>query len=364
MFTGQVSAYSIAHRNSDIFWKLDKTSRFNIAVKIVRGDYKYVSRFFNEQLNARKQARDHARLVVEKVAEELPRRLENTNIGPKSYDGYLALLNASRDEIRSDRLPKDVSTATMDRALQEECWAATLGDHGRPSGLFAARRPPPISENNQDRWGGVSSGHVQAALSAVEKLPESKVHGPDLLKLIEDHFEVFSGPIWAHKEARESLEEYIGLACAIHVLGELVDKSLYTEKDVKLLKSTLKNEDSPVKGDNNPMGQFSFAGSSEITELEIDPKNLDETRSRMIEAVYKHYFVRKTNLYGDKSKQFEEAYRNASDAGKKIEALKLGFHLLVGDNGLDKSRLVTMLDDLALLRRPIGNRESLVTDDD
>jgi hypothetical protein len=363
MFTGQVSAYSIAHRNSDIFWKLDKTSRFNIAVKIVRGDYKYVSRFFNEQLNARKQ-RDHARLVVEKVAEELPRRLENTNIGPKSYDGYLALLNASRDEIRSDRLPKDVSTATMDRALQEECWAATLGDHGRPSGLFAARRPPPISENNQDRWGGVSSGHVQAALSAVEKLPESKVHGPDLLKLIEDHFEVFSGPIWAHKEARESLEEYIGLACAIHVLGELVDKSLYTEKDVKLLKSTLKNEDSPVKGDNNPMGQFSFAGSSEITELEIDPENSDETRSRMIEAVYKHYFVRKTNLYGDKSKQFEEAYRNASDAGKKIEALKLGFHLLVGDNGLDKSRLVTMLDDLALLRRPIGNRESLVTDDD
>jgi len=32
------SAYSIAHRNSDIFWKLDNGKRLNIAIKIVKGD--------------------------------------------------------------------------------------------------------------------------------------------------------------------------------------------------------------------------------------------------------------------------------------------------------------------------------------
>ncbi len=354
MFTGQVSAFSITHRNLKIYRSLDTTSQLKLAVKIVRGDYKYVSRFFIEQLNAR----NHARSVVEKVAEELPRRLENTNIVPKSYDGYLALLNVSRDKIKGDGLPKDVSTSAMDRALREECWAATFGDHERPSGLFAARHAPQLSENNQDKWGSVRSSQIEAALTAANKLSGPSISGPELLRLVDDHFEVFSGPVWIHKEARVSLSEYLGLACAIHVLEMLMDKGEYTKEDARLLFSTLKEQNVP----DTQMFEFSFSGAPEEA-VSSKTASTSDLQS-MIEVVHDRYFSGDINLYGDKRSQFDAKYNVARSAADKIEALKLGVTLLLEQTRLEKPRIVAMLDDLALLRRPIGNRESLVGDDD
>jgi hypothetical protein len=81
----------------------------------------------------------------------------------------------------------------------------------------------------------------------------------------------------------------------------------------------------------------------------------------MIEAVYNHYFGSEdTNLYGAKRAEFEAGYRAANDAEAKIKALKDGMTLLLEQTVLEKPRIVNILKELALLRRPIGNRESLV----
>ncbi|HEX2522256.1 MAG TPA: hypothetical protein VHP35_09025 [Terriglobia bacterium] len=294
-------------------------------------------------------ARDIARPVVDEVMAALPERLARMDIKLEGKDGYTALLAAAGKKIAMVQ-PSWISDETMERALQEECWNEIFGIQGEAP----AQPGQQEAATKQDRLGNVSSRQMQAALTSVRNLPGELISGPQLLRLVEDHFEVFSGPVWLHKEARVSLPEYLGLANAIHVLEMLIDKDEYTKEDTELLLSTLKEQNVP----DPRMRGFSFSGSPE-TPSTFDLEKPDETRSRMIEAVHDRYFSGAANLYGDKRKQFDAEFQAASSADAKIEALKLGMTLLCEETKLEKDRVVAMLDDLALLR-PVRVRESLV----
>jgi hypothetical protein len=295
------------------------------------------------------RARDLARPVVDEVLAELPARFARMNITLESEDAYTALLAAARNKIRTVQ-PSWISDKLMDEAVQEECWKAIVGTQEKAP----AQPGQQEAATKQDRLGDVSSRQMQAALTSVRNLPGELISGPQLLRLVEDHFEVFSGPVWLHKEARVSLPEYLGLANAIHVLEMLIDKDEYTKEDTELLLSTLKEQNVP----DPRMRGFSFSGSPE-TPSTFDLRKPDETRSRMIEAVHDRYFSGAANLYGDKRKQFDAEFQAASSADAKIKALKVGMTLLLEQTKLEKDRVVAMLDDLALLR-PVRVRESLV----
>ena len=338
------SAYSIAHRNSDIFWKLDNGKRLNIAIKIVKGDWAYVSNFFNERLNARGVARD----VVANISENFRLRLEQMNIRQESHGGYTALLTQSRKAI----LGRDcgVDRSVLDWALQEVCWDATLGAAAEPLRLLSPRHPPDASQKN---WGSVRSKDVNAALAASQRVEPSKngtISGDQLLTLVGEHFDVFAGPIWMHKEAALSLDEYFGLACAIHVLDRFVDTDLYTERDADLLKRLLTENDDRLTPDKNDRR---------------DREKHDGIKSRMVEAVYDHYFGTEStcNLSDADRRRFDKEYREATTTQAKVAALKTGLSLMVKDV-LRKDPIVAMLQDLALTRHPAGrtNHEAMLVD--
>jgi len=293
-------------------------------------------------------ARDIAHAVVDEVLAELPARLARMDITLESEDEYTALLAAARNKIRTVQ-PSWISDELMDEAVQEECWKAIIGTQEKAP----AQPGQQEAATKQDKLGNVSSRQMQAALTSVRNLPGELISGPQLLRLVEDHFEVFSGPVWLHTEARVSLPEYLGLANAIHVLEMLIDKDEYTKEDTELLLSTLKEQNVP----DPRMRGFSFSGSPE-TPSTFDLEKPNETRSRMIEAVHDRYFSGAANLYRER-KQFDAEYQAASSAADKIEALKLGMTLLLEETKLEKDRVVAMLEDLALLR-PVRVRESLV----
>jgi hypothetical protein len=341
------SAYSIAHRNSDIFWKLDHGNRLGIAIKIAKGDFKYVSRFFNERMNARALARE----VLANTSENLHRPLERMNTKLESHDGYLALLEHCRKVVREDRRNDSIDKSALDWALKEACWAATVGAAAKPTKLLSLRHPVQGSGANHNYWGSVRSGEVRAALAAardIKPASDGTISGVDLLKLVGDHFDVFAGPIWTHKEASTSLDEYFGLACAIHVLEQFIGTDLYTERNADLLKRLLTKTDVRLTPNENDLR---------------DPEKRGGIKSEMVEAVRDHYFGTGTtcNLSDDDRQRFGKIYQEATNADGKVEALKTGLSLMAR-NVLKKDPIVTMLKDIALVRHPAGKAEAMLND--
>jgi hypothetical protein len=301
-----------------------------------------------DRRDALQRARDIARPVVEEVAAALPARLKKMDIELESSEGHTALLAAARKQIAMVQ-PSSISDETMDRALQEECWDAIFNTQDKVP-------EQPKSERAQDQFGNASPRQIQSALTAAKVLPVV-ISGPELLKLVGTHFEVFSGPVWRHHEARVSLLEYLGLALAINVLKTLKDKDEYTAEDTKLFRSTLKKQaNAPDVG----MLEFSFSGGpdSAAPNQKVATSDLQE----MIEEVHDRYFSGDTNLYGQQRAEYDTKYAAARSATEKIEALTLGMTLLIQQVKLERSRLVEMLDVLSLLH-PVYKRESLVTDD-
>jgi hypothetical protein len=303
---------------------------------------------------AEAKARDIARKVVEDVSAELPSRLTKMKMTLQGEDGYTALLAASRKHVATVQ-PSDIPDEMMDKALKEEWWKAAFEGVAAPS-------ERPATDNRQERSANVSAKQLQAALTATRALPGPLISGPELLELVGNHLEVFSGPVWQHHEARVSLLEYLGLALAINVLNVLIDKDEYTEEDTKLFLSTLKQQ---AFAADARMLEFSFSGGRDSAPT-FDLTNPEETRSKMIQAVHDRYFSKDTNLYGAKREQYDAEYdkaKNAKSAAMQIEALTIGLTLLAEQTVVEKPRIVGMLEDLSLLHSDY-KRESLVGDDD
>jgi hypothetical protein len=286
--------------------------------------------------------RELARSVAGNVVDKLRGRLAKMDVALNSKDGYEAVLKVSRQALKEEGY-SELDREAMDEALQEECWKAVED----PNGELA-------SEPEHGRLGNVSPRKIQAALADLRGLLEDYLSGSHLIHLIGTHFEVFSGPIWIHEDARVSLNEYLGLGCALHALDRLANKTEYTKEDVQLLLSTLKEQEnsSAVEGD---LAGILFLKPSDLPRKEASDFNLerpDETRSAMIAAVYDHYFAgqdKSTNLIGVDFKKFEGEFQNAEDAQAKLNALKTGFTLLLKQTPFQKDRLVPILEDLALL---------------
>jgi hypothetical protein len=217
---------------------------------------------------------------------------------------------------------------------------------------------------------------VQAALAYAINMKKyglgPYVDGSSLLFFIAHNFELFSGPIWRHEDARDSLGEYLRLGVALRVLNHLVTgRVIYTKEDVELLLSALKEQETPGRGEaKRKLREFSLAipsehsggGAYEFQNSEI-LKMSNEIRSAMIQAVYDDYFSQHDeykDIFGY-TLFFENKFENAKDAKAMDQALDAGFDVVLSNVRLETSRLVTILEDLALLDpRPAGDREPLV----
>jgi hypothetical protein len=254
-----------------------------------------------------------------------------------------------------------------DDALKEAVFAEIYIKEGD---VAPSESPQAIDE----RWGKVRPSEFLAALQEAKEIPikNDLMDARQLVQLFVKRFNVFSGPVWIHKDVQVSLGEYYNFGRSLAVLHKLFSQASYTKDDLESLQDTFGTREASEVEDDEFGNLFGGASAKKISDtnpslLEIDLSADRETiLSNMLDAVASHYILSgKVNLSASEGREFLVDFDpKTKGPAELLEALERGFAVALKSTRVDKARFIAPLEDLALLLPPAKDHESLVTDDD